>query len=326
MPQPIGATFAPFLLALGVMAAPCACSTPPDNATTLLAFGEDTPSNLVTAKGYAYWNAGGSIKRVAVAGGATETVLSGVGNWAAFATDGAVVVVATSAGIERFDLATKARTTLARANGHVYAIVIDHGTAFWSWAASSSPYGGYASGVESTDLATGAVVSFDHSSGDAPAFAVDAQYVYLGHGIERKPRAGGGPSVSLASDENAARIVVDAMHVYWASLASSSGNAGPKPLTVRRVAKSGGPIEVLATGGSWNGSSGNNVMLDFLVATPERLWFGDSFGVFYVPTASSGTPIRWLSSYGDFDELAIWDETPLVLDLDRGQILVGPRP
>jgi hypothetical protein len=115
------------------------------------------------------------------------------------------------------------------------------------------------------------------------AVAIDATHVYWstalnGTGtIARAPRDGDGPVTTLAAgQDNPTSIAMSATHVYWSTMT-----------TVSRVAKTGGAVEVLASG-----PSGPRSLPQLSAFAPKGL-IADGRSVFCVNLAGSGSVVRF---------------------------------
>lgn len=180
-----------------------------------------------------------------------------------------------------------ASRTLASGEGQVMAVVVDGSYLFWT---ANGQNGGRVrrlprAGGTPTTVTSGSYLS---------ALAVDSFFVYVADAhvfaganqILRAPR-GGGAKIALASDEDALGLAIDQSRVYWkrfwtgdvrraskwmpgaATIAPEGGGWGDLAVDathvwwttgplLHRVAKGGGPGEVVVTLPSW----GNSLALD----------------------------------------------------------------
>jgi len=129
------------------------------------------------------------------------------------------------------------------------------------------------------------------------ALAVDDTYVYFGDnaGVNRVPKAGG-PVLALAPGYDSHELALDGSHVYWTEWTVVGDDA------IRRVAKTGGDVETILSGGT--------------LANPMGVAVDESY-VYW--TEGDGGRVRMVAKTGG----TVQDPVPAQVDHWAGSIAVS---
>jgi len=197
-----------------------------------------TPVNIALSSTHVYWVTASSVRRVAKAGGAVETVVSGFTSLRGVGTSSTHVYfsdLGTSTGsIRRAPLTGSTSEAFVSTVASPLTLAIQGTTAFWS----------HSSGVDSKPMAGGSVTTIAQTSAAAISIAVDGEYVfYVLGGLQ-----GSVGRDSVSSVQNAATLVqglklpsqlaIDDTYVY----VTVNGDD-----VVKRVPKAGGTATQFAT-------------------------------------------------------------------------------
>jgi hypothetical protein len=208
----------------------------------------------------------GDLRRVPKAGGAAETVVSGIDvsggglGFGALAATGGLVYVASNSGVSRWNEST---TTLETIHAEPAAeLRVDDAGQYVYWTTTDPTT--YKAGIHRQLSSGGSIEEIVAGEPAVQSFAVDATHVYYAgnHEIDRVPLAGGTTETVLLTD-TAVRIEIAGDFIYWLSFDKADFG------TVHRVAKTGGTDEVLGSG---------DVGLNALAVDSAHIYFADGSG------------------------------------------------
>lgn len=184
----------------------------------------------------------GDVKRLPKAGGAVETVLSGlpmipggVGTHG-LAASGGFVFIATTEGLSRWSTSNATHDKLHSESVEVLRIDDQH--AYW---VTTNP--DYSEAIHRSPLGGGSIEEVVASEPSISDFVVDATHLYYvgNHSIDRVPLTGGATETVVTTDK-AIRVEVGGDFVYWLTFDQIDSGS------VHRSPKTGGPDEVLGSG------------------------------------------------------------------------------